>query len=164
MANRLVKLTESKINKIINDSLNRILKESFNDKRVSSAIKSHGGLNNKYKNAFYGANTNANYDLKNCTYVGYLSPDTVNELAENNLLFNLDEYLLHTNDGCAIVVKKNSNDIFFDDDYDNSWEKKVKDRNKKWGEETNNENYRDEMYISPNKLNTYYRRQDRKKI
>ena len=78
MSNNMIKLTESQLKKIVNESVKSVLNESFTDNRIAQAIKEHGGLS-KFQNKF-GAKINADYDLQTAAYKGYLSRETVNEI------------------------------------------------------------------------------------
>lgn len=151
------KLTEHNLNRIIKECVNNLLKESFNDKKISDEIKRHGGL--KKSDRKYGAGIYSNYDLQNSLYQGYLSPETIEEIDNCDLIFYLNEYLLFTNDGGAIVVKQNKNEII----NNTPWENKVRNRNNKWGENTEYPFFKKDIYVKPNKLNTYQRRNERKK-
>ena len=155
MNKKTIKITEYDLKNIIKESVNNIIKESFNDKEISHAIEEHGGVK---KNQYFNASTFADYDLQNGQYKGYLSRNTVNELDDADLLFNLRKRLIFTNDGGAIVVDEASsfnNKSYWDDR--SNWENKVRTRNKKWGEiESNKEQYK------PNEFNTVDRRLQRK--
>lgn len=153
-------ISESKLKNIINNSVSKILKESFNDNRIAIEIEEHGGLL-KFRRK-YGASQYANYDLQNCKYVGYLSSETINELDDTNLLWLLREHLLYTNDGGAIVVDKTNEKKEIHTQ--SPWEKKVSDRNNKWIEKTNNPHYTKDNAIVPNEINTMFRRSEMKKL
>jgi hypothetical protein len=164
MNKKTINLTEYDLKNIIKESVNNIIKESFNDKEISYAIEEHGGIK---KNQYFNASIFADYDLQKSQYKGYLSRNTVNELDNADLLFNLRKHLIFTNDGGAIVVDKASsyNNKSYWDDISN-WENKVRTRNKKWGEnEPNNERYKrngEDKFIRPNEFNTVDRRLQRK--
>lgn len=159
MNKKNVTLTESDLKNIIKKSVNNILKESFNDKTISNAIKDHGGIKRNYTR--FNASITSDYDLQNSEYEGCLSPRTLKELDECGLTYYIQKYLLYTNDGCAIVV----NPSYQSKD---SWEEKVRKRNQKWGENGPNKEdfedfgYRQERYAVPRDLNTYDRRVERK--
>lgn len=159
MNKKTVTLTESDLKNIIKKSVNNILKESFNDKNISNAIEDHGGLKRKEYTTRWSASINANYDLKNSNYEGYLTSNAINELEHTGLIYYLREYLLYTNDGGAVVVS-NGNSIL--DKNTTDWENKVRNRNRQWGEiDSNREKYNrngEDIYVSPNKFNTIDRR------
>lgn len=144
------------------------LNESFTNQELKDAIKAHGGLADKY---FYDdARTSlADFDLKNAKFVGYLKPETVNDIYNNNcyiLLYKSRDIILRTNDGGIIIVEKG--DGVLDKNYD-VWVRKVKTRNNNWiedivrkhpEEEYWNSSKRDIKYdsIKPEKHATYMRR------
>lgn len=150
-------LAKDKLDRIIKESVNNLLKESFNDKRVSNEINAHGGLRKHYKKL--SANMRADYDLQNCEYQGYLSPDTLKELHDSNMIFYLTKYLLYTNDGGAVVVDKKLKDYV--NNIGTTWRNKVKQRNNKWGEETNQPNFIKDDSFEPYTYNTLNRRRER---
>lgn len=159
MNKKTVTLTESDLKNIIKKSVNNILKESFNDKTISNAIKDHGGIKRNYTR--WNATITADYDLQNSEYEGYLSPRTLKELDECGLTYYIQKYLLYTNDGCAIAVKPSYQSK-------DSWDEKVRKRNQKWGENSSNKEdfedggYREEIYAVPRDFNTHERRIERK--
>lgn len=159
MSNNMIKLTESQLKKIVNESVKSVLNESFTDNRIAQAIKEHGGLS-KFQNKF-GAKINADYDLQTAAYKGYLSRETVNEIEAADLWYQLNRWLLYTNDGGAIVVDdiRNTQNVA---DRDYSWDKKVRQRNIQWGEDVPDTRYWEERHSTPNKFNTKRRREDRK--
>ena len=137
------------------------LNESFNDNKISNAINQHGGIDKRLRE--FGAIHYADYDLKNAKYVGYLTPETVENIEEVSLRFKLRKDLIYTNDGGAIVV---SNNIINFTNKRNEWEDKVSKRNKNWGEEEKNKEeykWRKEIYVKPNEFNTIDRRKDNKR-
>ena len=156
-----MKISEIKLKNIITESLKNVLKESFNDNKIANAIKEHGGLDSTNKR--WSAAFNADFDLKNSKYCGYLSPKTMEELNTTGLSFYLRKYILYTKDGGAIVIEK----VYSSED---SWNDKVRTRNQKWGENGPNKEAferfgsRRETYIYPNEGNTLSRRQERKNI
>ena len=153
----MIKNFENFINRI-NDNIECILEESFNDKNISNAIKEHGGLDNKWMKRF-GASINANYDIQNSEYCGYLTSETVSNLDETDLIYGLGDRLLFTNDGGAVVIKN----TYMDKESD--WDKKVRNRNAQWRENVSDKDkYEEEKYVKPNRFNTYYRRRERKNI
>jgi hypothetical protein len=138
------------------------LNESFNDNKISNAINQHGGIDKRLRE--FGAIHYADYDLKNAKYVGYLTPETVENIEEVSLRFKLRKDLIYTNDGGAIVVSNTTSYNFTGKR--NEWEDKVSKRNKNWGEEEKNKEkygFRKEIYVKPNEFNTIDRRQDNKK-
>ena len=155
---------DSSIKETINyDQLN----ESFTNQELKDAIKAHGGLIvNKCTN--HDARTSiVDFDLKNAKFVGYLKPETVDDIYINNcfiLLYKSRDIILRTNDGGIIVVEKDD----FDKNY-YAWLRKVKTRNNNWIEdivrkypekEYWNTSKRDIEYdsIEPDKDATYMRR------
>lgn len=157
-----MRINESQLNKIINESVKNVLKESFNDNEISQAIAEHGGLNQK--NRRWGASFFSDFDLQNAKFNGYLSPNTINELEDTFLAFHLKKWLLYTNDGGAIVVEMGRNDF-----NDTKWNEKVRKRNQQWGEDgSDKKEFTDilgnkrERYIKPIEMNTVDRRRERK--
>lgn len=157
-----MKINESQLNKIINESVKNVLKESFNDNEISQAIAEHGGLNQR--NRRWGASFFSDFDLQNANFSGYLSPNTIRELENTFLAFHLKKWLLYTNDGGAIVVEMGRNDF-----HDTKWNEKVKKRNQQWGEDgSDKKEFTDilgnkrERYIKPIEINTVDRRRERK--
>ena len=45
----MLKINESQLREIINESIMNVLNESFNDKNISQAIEEHGGIDKRYK-------------------------------------------------------------------------------------------------------------------
>ena len=138
------------------------LNESFNDNKISNAINKHGGIDKRLRD--FGAIHYADYDLKNAKYVGYLTPETVENIEEVSLRFKLRKDLIYTNDGGAIVVSNTTSYNFTGKR--NEWQDKVSKRNKNWGEEEKNKEkygFRKEIYVQPNEFNTIDRRQDNKR-
>ena len=148
------------------------LNESFTNQELKDAIKAHGGLTTKY---FYDdARQNlADFDLKNAKFVGYLKPETVEDIYNNNcyiLLYKSRDIILRTNDGGIILVEKG--DSVLDKNYD-VWVRKVKTRNNNWIEDRIrkypeedhwNSSKRDIKYdsIKPERHATYMRRSKHK--
>ena len=138
------------------------LNESFNDNKISNAINDHNGIDKRRRR--FGAIHYADYDLKNAKYVGYLTPETVENIEEVNLEFQLRKNLIYTNDGGAIVVSDTAKINLTNKR--NEWEDKVSNRNKNWGEEEKNKEdykWRKEIYVKPNEYNTTDRRKDNKR-
>lgn len=140
------------------------LNESFNDNRISNAINDHDGIDKRLRE--FGAIHYADYDLKTAKYVGYLTPETVENIDEVDLKFELRKYLIYTNDGGAIVVSNTAKIDLANIGKRNEWEDKVSKRNANWGEEEKNKEdykWRKEIYVKPNEFNTINRRQDNKR-
>ena len=157
-----MKINKSQLNKIINESVKKVLKESFNDNEISQAIAEHGGLNQK--NRRWSASIFSDFDLQNAQFNGYLSPNTIDELENTFLTLHLKKWLLYTNDGGAIVVEMGRNDF-----HDNKWNEKVRKRNQQWGEDgSDKKEFTDilgnkrEKYMKPIEMNTVDRRRERK--
>jgi hypothetical protein len=145
------------------------LNESFTNQELKDAIKAHGGLTvNKH---FYDdARTSlADFDLKNAKFVGYLKPETVDDIYNNNcyiLLYKSRDIILRTNDGGIILVEKGNSVL--DKNYD-VWVRKVKTRNNNWIEDRVRKHPEEEYWnsskvdikydsLKPEKHATYMRR------
>ena len=80
--------TNAEVDEYISEMNNKnsfdILNESFTNKELKDAIKAHGGLIvNKCIN--HDARTSiVDFDLKNAKFVGYLKPETVDDIYNNN--------------------------------------------------------------------------------
>jgi hypothetical protein len=138
------------------------LNESFNDNNITNAINDHDGIDKRRRQ--FGAIHYADYDLKTARYWGYLTPETVENIEEVHLEFQLRKNLIYTNDGGAIVVSDTSK--FNLTNKRNEWEDKVSKRNKNWGEEEKNKEeykWRKEIHVRPNEFNTTDRRKDNKR-
>ena len=156
------KISEKDLNNIVSESIQNILKESFNDKKISRDIEDFGGLDPKRMK--FGATLASDYDLQRSKMCGYLSRETVNELFDAELVPKLSKWLLFTNNGGAIVIEPNDEYPY----YDNPWNKKVKERNQQWGEDGANkeqfqkDGWRRENSYEPIEINTVDRRKERK--
>lgn len=160
-----MKINESTLKQIIEESVKNVLKESFNNNELSQAIKDHGGLS-KIRD-FMGAPSHSNYDLQNVSYEGYLSAETIKELVKTHLFSKIQAWLLFTNDGGAIIVGEN-----YSYEKNSAWNEKVKKRNQEWGEDGPNKNdfqigqWRHETQnigaIPPKEVNTFVRRSERR--
>ena len=144
------------------------LNESFTNQELKDAIKAHGGLTVKH---FYDdARTSlADFDLKNAKFVGYLKPETVDDIYNNNcyiLLYKSRDIILRTNDGGIILVEKGNSVL--DKNYD-VWVRKVKTRNNNWIEDRVRKHPEEEYWnsskvdikydsLKPEKHATYMRR------
>ena len=160
-----MKINESTLKQIIKESVNNVLKESFNNNELSQAIKEHGGLS-KMRD-YMGAPYHSNYDLQNATYKGYLSSKTIEELVSTPLFLKIQSWLLLTNDGGAIVVGET-----YSYEKNSAWNEKVKKRNQEWGEDGPNKDdfqvgkWRWETQnagvLPPKEVNTFVRRSERR--
>lgn len=160
-----MKINESTLKQIIEESVKNVLKESFNDNELTQAIKEHGGIHKSFKDI--GTFIHGNFDLQNAKYEGYLNKETLRELLNTHLYSKVAEWVIWTNDGGAIVVSEN---MSMDRNF---WNKKVKQRNQKWGVNSDNKEdfqsngWRRETessdFISPKNINTFTRRLDRKR-
>ena len=162
-----MKINESILKQIIDESVKKVLKESFNDKKLSIEIERHGGIDNKHNDL--SASYNSNFDLQNAIYGGYLSRTALQELMGTSLMEYIKGFILFTQDGGAIVVDErisSMNDM-------HAWNEKVKKRNQNWGESGQNQDdfkgdgYRKERigyeWTKPKDFNTYARRSDNKR-
>ena len=160
-----MKINESTLKQIIKESVNNVLKESFNNNELSQAVKEHGGLS-KIRD-YMGATYHSNYDLQNAKYEGYLSSQTIQELVGTHLFSKIQSWLLFTNDGGAIVVGET-----YSYEKNSAWNEKVKKRNQEWGEDGPNKDdfqvgkWRWETQnagvLPPKEVNTFVRRSERR--
>lgn len=160
-----MKINESTLKQIIKESVNNVLKESFNNNELSQAVKEHGGLS-KMRD-YMGATYHSNYDLQNAKYEGYLSSQTIQELVGTHLFSKIQSWLLFTNDGGAIVVGET-----YSYEKNSAWNEKVKKRNQEWGEDGPNKDdfqvgkWRWETQnagvLPPKEVNTFVRRSERR--
>ena len=160
-----MKINESTLKQIIEESVKNVLKESFNNNELSQAVKEHGGLS-KMRD-YMGASYHSNYDLQNAKYEGYLSSQTIKELVSTPLFSKIQSWLLFTNDGGAIVVGET-----YSYGKNSAWNEKVKKRNQEWGEDGPKKDdfklgqWRHEIQnvgaLPPKDVNTFIRRSERK--
>ena len=161
-----MKINESTLKQIIEESVKNVLKESFNNNELSQAIKEHGGLSKMRDDM--GAPYHSNYDLQNAKYEVYLSSETIKELVGTHIFSKIQSWLLFTNDGCAIIVCET-----YSNEKNSEWNKKVKKRNQEWGEDGPN---KDDFQVGkwrretqnfgatpPREVNTFVRRSERKR-
>lgn len=160
MKKQKIILTESQLYSAINNAVNKVLNESFKDKNISQAIEEHGGVNKSF--SLRSAKYNADYNLQNACYCGYLSPETMEEIESCDLLGDIEKRIIHTKDYGAVVVGKNYNEpIENPHDYSTEWENKVRKRNNNFLQDTlSPEEYKRQknIYVTPNKFDTMYRR------
>lgn len=103
MMDKTIRLTEDELKNLIRESVEMVLNEKFENSELTDMVKQHGGL--KWillSNDMRTANTRI--DLKKAKVKGYLSPETVSELAMVNWYYPLNEQALHCKDGGAIVI------------------------------------------------------------
>lgn len=158
MKRHITYLSESKMNSIISETVNNLLNESFNDNEISRAIEEHGGLLKQKREL--GASMYSDYDLQNCKYKGYLSPNTINELDRFGLAYFLRSVIIYTNDGGAIVLS-------YEPLKNNDFNRKFMKRNMKWAENHNNYKHLyngSNGYTSYDASNLQPRRNERKKF
>ena len=121
------------------------LNESFTNQELKDAIKAHGGLSKLYKDidarTLYTEQSNS-FDLVNCKYCGYISPEIV-KIIDKEFKCNIRVWyyiytnILKTNDGGAIIIDNGDDDL---GDEHRKWIKKMKIRNNNWKEDWLNNN------------------------
>ncbi len=105
---RKVKLSEARLHKIIKESIRNVINESFENPELAEMIREHGGLRKieKYvKDARSRDNGALGFDIRYASPEYYLSPETVSEIYDAGLYYDIEEKVLYTNDGGAIVIK-----------------------------------------------------------
>lgn len=136
---------ESQISETNNKNYFDTLNESFTNQELKDAIKAHGGLSKVYKDVdartSYIEQSNS-FDLVNCKYCGYISPEIVKIIDKEfncniRVWYYIYTNILKTNDGGAIIID-NGDDNWGDEH--SKWIKKMKIRNNNWKEDWLNNN------------------------
>lgn len=108
-----VKLSEEKLHNIIKESIRNVINESFGNPELAEMVREHGGLRkiDRYvKDARSRDDGAFGFDIRYASPKYYLSPETVSEIDNAGLYYDLEEKLLYTNDGGAIVIERGDYD------------------------------------------------------
>ena len=103
-----VRINEGQLRKIVAETVRKALNESFENSELAEMVREHGGLRkiDRYvKDARTCAGGGLGFDIRYASPRYYLSPETVSEIDNAGLYFDIEEKVLYTNDGGAIVIE-----------------------------------------------------------
>ena len=104
---KTMKINEAKLKKIVQESVRKVINESFENSKLAEMVREHGGLRkiNKYVKDARTVGINGGFDIRYAEPRYYLSPETVEELDNSGLYYDISGKVLYTNDGGAIVIE-----------------------------------------------------------
>ena len=156
MNKKLIRLTESDLHRIVKKSVNRILKESFDDDEIARLVKEHGGLSSSSEILSFASSQDIEEVLPNEQQaIGFLKgTNRYNEVeigtdGESEYLGNNPD-IVFLKDDYVIVFKKGTSERNNAQIEDKRKERKIR-RNKERNAFINNSYDFNSQYINPNK-------------